>query len=80
MYKFILTLSFLFFVFFTHPNKAVAVTDKATCLLGECEFFIGLWYDKAQTICTESLFFEDVDQQPFYFIIKKSGKKCPVIY
>jgi hypothetical protein len=71
----ILASSFMFLVL---SNNSNAANDKATCVLGECEFFIGIWYEKAETMCMDNLFMEDVDQGPLSFTIKKSGKKCMV--
>ena len=51
---------------------------KQRAYLVNVNFFIGIWYEKAETMCMDNLFMEDVDQGPLSFTIKKSGKKCMV--
>jgi hypothetical protein len=55
-----------------------AYSDMATCLLGECEFFIGIWYEYAETNCMQNLMMEEVDQDPLGFKIVETGEYCTV--
>ena len=50
----------------------------ATCFAGECEFFIGIWYEYAETNCFQSLIMEEVDQGPLGFTIVDTGEYCMV--
>ena len=50
----------------------------ANCFAGECEFFPGLWYSYAQTLCMQPLRIEEVDQGPLGFEIVATGEFCPV--
>ena len=51
-----------------------AYSEMATCFAGECEFFIGIWYEYAETNCMQSLIMEEVDQGPFGFTIVETEK------
>ena len=55
-----------------------AYSDMATCFAGECEFFIGIWYEYAETLCMHNLFMEEVDQGPLGFTIVETGEFCMV--
>ena len=55
-----------------------AYSDMATCFAGECEFFIGIWYEYAETLCMHNLFMEEVDQGPLGFTIVETGEYCMV--
>ena len=55
-----------------------AYSDMATCFAGECEFFIGIWYEYADTNCMQSLMMEDVDQDPLGFTIVDTDEYCMV--
>ena len=55
-----------------------AYSDMATCFAGECEFFIGIWYEYADTNCMQSLMMEEVDQGPLGFTIVDTDKYCMV--
>ena len=50
----------------------------ATCFAGECEFFIGIWYEYAETNCMQSLMMEEVDQGPLGFTIVDTDEYCMV--
>ena len=52
--------------------------DTATCFAGECEFFPGIWYEYAETLCMDNLMMEDVDQGPLGFTIVETGEYCMV--
>lgn len=58
------------------PNTSLA--DSATCMAGECEFLIGIWYEYAETLCMQPLVMEEVDQGPFGFTIVETGEYCAV--
>lgn len=53
-----------------------AYSEMATCFAGECEFFPGIWYEYAETICSQSLMMEEVDQGPLGFTIVDTGEYC----
>ena len=55
-----------------------AYSEMVTCLAGECEFFIGIWYEYAETNCMQSLLMEEVDQGPLGFTIVETGEYCMV--
>ena len=55
-----------------------AYSEMATCFAGECEFFIGIWYEYAETNCMQSLIMEEVDQGPFGFTIVETDEYCMV--
>ena len=55
-----------------------AYSEMATCYAGECEFFIGIWYEYAETNCLQSLMMEEVDQDPLGFTIVDTGEYCMV--
>lgn len=55
-----------------------AYSDMATCFAGECEFFIGLWYEYAETNCMQTLMMEEVEQGPLGFEIVDTGEFCMV--
>jgi hypothetical protein len=55
-----------------------AYSDMATCFAGECEFFIGIWYEYADTNCMQSLMMEEVDQGPLGFTIVDTDQYCMV--
>ena len=55
-----------------------AYSEIATCFAGECEFFIGIWYEYAETNCTQSLMMEEVDQGPLGFTIVETDEYCMV--
>ena len=55
-----------------------AYSDMATCFAGECEFFIGIWYEYAETNCFQSLTMEEVNQGPLGFTIVDTGEYCIV--
>lgn len=50
----------------------------ATCFVGECDFFIGIWYEYAETNCMDNLYMEEVDQGPLGFTIEATGEYCMV--
>ena len=53
-----------------------AYSEMATCYAGECEFFIGIWYEYAETNCMQTLMMEEVEQDPFGFEIVETGEYC----
>ena len=55
-----------------------AYSEIATCFAGECEFFIGIWYEYAETNCFQSLTMEEVNQGPLGFTIVDTGEYCMV--
>ena len=55
-----------------------AYAEMATCYAGECEFFIGIWYEYAETNCIQSLMMEEVEQDPLGFEIVETGEYCMV--
>ena len=55
-----------------------AYSEIATCFAGECEFFIGIWYEYAETNCFQSLTMEEVDQGPLGLTIVDTGEYCIV--
>ena len=55
-----------------------AYSEMATCFAGECEFFIGIWYEYAETNCMQSLMMEEVDQGPLGFTIVDTDQYCMV--
>ena len=59
-------------------NSAYAVSARATCLAGVCEFLLNIWYDYAETICMDRLFNEEVDVGAISFTIVETGKRCIV--
>ena len=59
-------------------NSAYAVSARATCLAGDCEFTFNIWYDYAETICMDRLFNDEVDVGPISFTILETGKRCIV--
>ena len=50
--------------------------EMATCYVGECEFFIGIWYEYAETNCMQTLMMEEVEQGPLGFEIVETGEYC----
>ena len=50
----------------------------ATCFAGTCEFFLGLWYEYAETNCMDNLNMEEVEQEAFGFTIVETGEWCMV--
>ena len=50
----------------------------ATCFAGECDFYIGIWYEYAETTCMQNLTMEEVDQGPLGFTIIETGEYCMV--
>ena len=71
--KKILGIVFLSFFF----NNA-AQSDMATCYAGECEFFIGIWYEYAETNCMQTLIMEEIDQGPLGFTIVETDQYCMI--
>ena len=55
-----------------------AYSEMATCYAGECEFFIGIWYEYAETNCMQTLMMEEVEQGPLGFEIVETGEYCMV--
>ena len=55
-----------------------AYSEMATCFAGECEFFIGIWNEYAETNSMQSLMMEEVDQGPLGFTITETGEYCMV--
>ena len=53
-------------------------SEMATCFAGECEFFIGIWYEYAETNCLQTLMMEEVEQGPLGFEIVDTGEFCMV--
>jgi len=53
-----------------------AFSEMATCFAGECEFFLSLWYDYAETLCMDSLIMEEVETGPISFTIAATGEEC----
>tara|TARA_B100001250_G_scaffold395793_1_gene401095 strand:- start:1395 stop:1628 length:234 start_codon:yes stop_codon:yes gene_type:complete len=68
-------LPILFFSLILSGNARATI---ATCFAGECEFFPGLWYSYAETICMQPLRNEEVDQGPLGFEIIATGEFCMV--
>tara|TARA_B110000037_G_C16957094_1_gene439340 strand:+ start:20 stop:253 length:234 start_codon:yes stop_codon:yes gene_type:complete len=64
-------------IFFLVFNGKV-YSDMATCFVGECDFFIGIWYEYAETNCMDNLYMEEVDQGPLGFTIEATGEYCMV--
>ena len=71
--KKILGIVFLSFFF-----NNVAQSDMATCYAGECEFFIGIWYEYAETNCMQTLIMEEIDQGPLGFTIVETDQYCMI--
>ena len=65
-------------IFFSFLLIGNVRSEMATCFAGECEFFPGLWYEYAETLCLQPLFNEEVDQGPLGFEIASTGEFCPV--
>ncbi|MDA9600039.1 hypothetical protein N9R96_00850 [Candidatus Pelagibacter sp.] len=63
----------LFFSVTANANETYA-----TCMAGDCEFLLSIWYDYAETNCMETLFNERVYTGPISFEIIESGKTCLV--
>ena len=55
-----------------------AYSDMVTCFSGECEFYIGIWYEYADSTCMQNLTMEEVDQGPLGFTIVETGEYCMV--
>ena len=55
-----------------------AYSDMVTCFSGECEFYIGIWYEYADSTCMQNLTMEEVDQDPLGFTIVETGEYCMV--
>ena len=55
-----------------------AYAEMATCYAGDCEFFIGIWYEYAETNCMQTLMMEEVEQGPLGFEIVETGEYCMV--
>ena len=55
-----------------------AYSEMASCYAGECEFFIGIWYEYAETNCMQTLMMEEVEQGPLGFEIVDTGEFCMV--
>ena len=49
---------------------------SATCIGGECEFFLSLHYEWAQTNCFQSMFMEEVETDFLSFTIVETGESC----
>lgn len=52
--------------------------EMATCFAGECEFYLSLWYDYAETLCMDTLMMEEVETGPISFTIVSTGEECLV--
>ena len=59
-------------------TKANANETYATCMAGECEFLLSLWYDYAETNCMQTFFNEEVNTGPLSFEIIETGETCLV--
>ena len=55
-----------------------SLAETATCVAGECEFYLSLWYENAETYCMDNLMMEDVKTGPTSFIILDTGEECMV--
>jgi|TARA_B110000285_G_C14628382_1_gene382275 hypothetical protein len=51
---------------------------SATCMGGECEFFLSLHYEWAETSCYQTLFMEDVETNFMSFTIVETEEQCIV--
>jgi hypothetical protein len=51
---------------------------NATCIAGECEFMLSIWYDYAETTCLQSLINERVHTGPLSFEIIETGQTCMI--
>ena len=67
----------LFLSFFLW-STAKANETYATCLAGEWEFLLSIWYDYAETDCMQTLINEEVDTGPISFEIIETGQTCIV--
>ena len=63
-------------IFFTFLFSVDDFSEMATCFAGECEFYLSLWYDYAETLCMDSLIMEDVETGPISFTIVDTGEEC----
>ena len=63
-------------IFFMFLFSVDAFSEMATCFAGECEFYLSLWYDYAETLCMDSLIMEDVETGPISFTIVDTGEEC----
>ena len=59
-------------------SNAYAVSARATCLMGFCEFSLNIFYDYAETMCMHKLINEEVDVGIVGFTIVETGKRCMV--
>ena len=50
----------------------------ATCMSGECDFFLSLHYEWAETNCYQTLFMEEVETNFMSFTIVETGEQCTV--
>ena len=55
-----------------------AYSEMASCYAGECEFFIGIWYEYAETNCMQTLIMEEIDQGPLGFTIVETDQYCMI--
>jgi len=49
-----------------------------TCTGGECEFYLSLHYEWAETSCPQTLFMEEVETNFMSFTIVDTGEHCNV--
>jgi len=66
------------FIILFSLTTAKANETYATCIAGECEFLLSLWYDYAETDCMQTLINEEVYTGPISFEIIKTGQTCLV--
>ncbi len=56
-----------------------AISASVNCLNGKCEFINSFHYKIATTYCLQTLTYEDVETDYFFFTILKTGEQCQVI-
>ena len=66
----------IFLIYFFWSSNALSAL--ATCMYGECEFELGLWYDYGETNCMQTMFMVKVDQQALGFTIEETGEYCMI--
>ena len=75
-----MVIKFLWFLLisFLLSGKVNANETYVTCIGGECEFLVSIWYDYAETNCMQTLIMEEVDTGPISFEIIATGQTCLV--
>ena len=71
--------AFLIAIFLSIIVSINAISATANCLSGKCEFINSFHYKIATTYCLQTLTYEDVETDYFFFTILKTGEQCQVI-